>query len=511
MKPYQFIIMVVAAAIFFVLFPGVDLSFSRLFYQPGEGFFPRGYLPVDILYGLAVVIAYAVAVFVVGASLARLIPRLERLWVRPRVIAFIALSLALGPGLIVNSLLKDNVGRARPYMIAEFGGTKTFSPALAPSDQCPKNCSFVSGHAAGAFFLVTFAFLVRTPRRRRYAMAGALAFGAASGLGRIALGAHFLSDVVFAGLIVYAVAWALHEFLLVRESKPPPWLDKLGLSKLGLSEPGGRAWRAWQRWAATPGGEMILSFAAIALLCLVFIAYLDRPAALWFHRLDAGGHEFFKALSDLGAAGPYLVITAIAFAALRLAARIGMFKARAGALKAYSMVAAFIFSAVAASGILINVLKVLFGRVRPKLLFRDELYGFDWFRLGADFHSFPSGHAQTITALMVALFILVPRFGVAYLVIGAAIAISRAVVNAHYMGDIVAGAYAGAVMTMWVHSVFARGGIDLKLAAAGEYQRGAKVPWCTRLGLGGGLSGRLCRLAGKTPAPSSSRENPRGK
>ncbi|MCH8091715.1 MAG: phosphatase PAP2 family protein [Proteobacteria bacterium] len=459
MKPYQFIIGVVAAAIFFLQFPDVDLSFSRLFYQPGEGFFPRDNLAVDLLYGLAIVIAYAVAIFVVGASLARLVPRLKRLWVRPRVIAFIALSLALGPGLIVNSLLKDNVGRARPFMVVEFGGSKIFSPALAPSDQCPKNCSFVSGHAAATFFLVTFAFLVRTPRRRRWAMAGALAFGAASGLGRIALGAHFLSDVVFAGLIVYGVAWVLHEFLLVREAKPPPF------------EPGARAWRAWQRWAATPGGEVILSFAAIALLCLAFIAYLDRPLALWFDRLDAPWHEFFKALSDLGTGGPYLVVTAIAFAALRLAARFEMFKARAGALKAYSMVAAFFFSAIAASGILINVLKVLFGRVRPKLLFRDELYGFDWFRLGADFHSFPSGHAQTITALMVALFILVPRFGWAYLTVGATIAISRAVVNAHYLGDIVAGAYAAALMTMWVHSLFARRGIDLKASLAGSSSR----------------------------------------
>ena len=50
MKPYRFIIGVVAAAIFFVLFPGADLGFSRLFYQPGEGFFPRGNLAVDILY-----------------------------------------------------------------------------------------------------------------------------------------------------------------------------------------------------------------------------------------------------------------------------------------------------------------------------------------------------------------------------------------------------------------------------------------------------------------------------
>ena len=505
MRPYQFIIGVVAAAIFFLQFPGVDISFSRLFYQPGEGFFPRGYLPADILYDLVTVIVYAVGVFVVGASLARLIPGLKRLWVRPRVIAFIALSLALGPGLIANTLLKDNVGRARPFTIVEFGGSKIFSSALVPSDQCAKNCSFVSGHAAGAFFLVSFAFLLRAPRRRRCAMASALAFGAASGLGRIVLGAHFLSDVVFAGLIVYAVAWALHDLLLVREVKPPPWLGKLG-----LSEPGARAWRAWRRWAASPGGELVLSFAAIALLCLVFIAYLDRPLALWFHRLDAPWHEFFKTLSDLGTAGPYLVVTAAAFAALRLAARFGMFEARTGALKAYSMVAAFIFAAIAASGILINVLKVLFGRARPKLLFRDELYGFDWFGLGADFHSFPSGHAQTITALMVALFILVPRFGWGYLIIGAAVAVSRAVVNAHYMADIVAGAYLAAVMTMWVHAVFTRSGIDLKASMAGETRPVAKVSWCYRLGLEGGFSGVLCRLGGKRPR-ASSRENPRGR
>ncbi len=91
MKPYQFIIGVVAAAILFLGFPDIDLGFSRLFYRPGEGFFPRGNLAVDMLYGLVIAIVYAVAVFVAGASLARLVPRLERLWVRPMVIAFIAL------------------------------------------------------------------------------------------------------------------------------------------------------------------------------------------------------------------------------------------------------------------------------------------------------------------------------------------------------------------------------------------------------------------------------------
>ena len=134
---------------------------------------------------------------------------------------FLVAALAIGPGILVNTVLKDHWGRARPFQIEAFGGTRQFTPAPVPADQCARNCSFVSGHAALGFSLVAFAFLLPAGRPRNIVMAGALAFGALIGLGRIAAGHHFLSDVVDAGLVVVATTWLLHRWLVVHDGGTP--------------------------------------------------------------------------------------------------------------------------------------------------------------------------------------------------------------------------------------------------------------------------------------------------
>src|SRR5207249_3238038 len=80
-------------------------------------------------------------------------------------------------GLIANTLFKDHWGRARPAQIEAFGGTRQFTPAPLPAAQCDRNCAFVSGHAAFAFSLVSFAFLLPLGWRRKTAVAAALGFG----------------------------------------------------------------------------------------------------------------------------------------------------------------------------------------------------------------------------------------------------------------------------------------------------------------------------------------------
>ncbi len=214
MKPLYFLGLVVLAAFLFVLFPGIDLAFSALFHRPGEGFFLRYTIPVYGLYKAVPLITYGTILGVIGGFAALLSPRLARWRINPHIAAYLLLSLALGPGLIANTVLKDNMGRARPSQISEFGGKAAFTPALIPADQCKRNCSFVSGHATLGFFVVSFAFLVGRRRDRHWAIAGALALGAVIGLGRIIQGAHFLSDVVFSGLLAYGVAWALHRWLV---------------------------------------------------------------------------------------------------------------------------------------------------------------------------------------------------------------------------------------------------------------------------------------------------------
>ncbi len=128
-----------------------------------------------------------------------------------RVALYLLAALALGPGLVVHTVFKDHWGRARPRDVIEFGGDRTFTPAFVISDQCDRNCSFVAGHSSMGFYFLALAFLARRRRYRVYLAVGG--FGGLTGLGRIAQGAHFLSDVIFSGLLVFAVAYVLFYYI----------------------------------------------------------------------------------------------------------------------------------------------------------------------------------------------------------------------------------------------------------------------------------------------------------
>ena len=137
--------------------------------------------------------------------------------------SFLLLALLLGPGLLVNTIIKDNsIGRARPSQIIDFNGTQTFTPAFVYSGQCKKNCSFVSGHAAMGFYFIALAWVFASPP----AFYSGVFIGALTGLVRIMQGGHFLSDVIFAFWAVYLVTVLLAKLFklthpLVNVTKAP--------------------------------------------------------------------------------------------------------------------------------------------------------------------------------------------------------------------------------------------------------------------------------------------------
>lgn len=199
----------------FLVWPDLDLLVARFLWQAqGDRFQePTGWFyPIYVgLNPLVYAVAGATAVvFVLNAALRRAWLGVDR-----RVAAFVLLSLALGPGLAVDVGLKDYWGRARPRDMVAFGGARQFTPPFHIADQCDDNCSFVSGHAALAFGFATFAFLA-PPRRRKTAFAATVAFGLGVGFMRMLQGAHFLSDVIFAGFVVIGIAGVLAWLLLPR-------------------------------------------------------------------------------------------------------------------------------------------------------------------------------------------------------------------------------------------------------------------------------------------------------
>ena len=126
---------------------------------------------------------------------------------------FLAACLAAGPGLVANLVFKNQWGRARPAQIVELGGTKAFTPPLVIADQCRRNCSFVSGEAASTY--VTFyAAAALVPQWSAALVIAGTVGGLATGLIRMSQGAHFLSDVVFAGVFMALTVLMLRRLIL---------------------------------------------------------------------------------------------------------------------------------------------------------------------------------------------------------------------------------------------------------------------------------------------------------
>lgn len=193
----------------FLLFPGLDVATSHIFYAPDQGFAGKTALVETVRNGFkGFYIAACIAAF---AGCAYCLHRRERLFGLKAVqFLFVASCLAIGPGAVTNLAFKDHWGRARPREIVEFGGTKTFTAALVPANQCRRNCSFVSGEAS-SIFMIFFAAGLIFRRKSALILGAGLVAGAAAGLIRIAQGGHFLSDVVFAGVAMALTAVAVHQ------------------------------------------------------------------------------------------------------------------------------------------------------------------------------------------------------------------------------------------------------------------------------------------------------------
>lgn len=196
-----------------VINPGLDLALSHAVRDAcadpsGEGAWcaswaitaaRRGFMAFFALVSLATLIATARVLVA------------ERRWLGSAQArcGFMIAVLVVGPGVVTNLVLKDNLGRARPRDVIELGGTKAFTPALVPSRECPRNCSFVSGEAS-SMYATFFALALLVPQYRFTLIVGGIAAGTLAGSVRILQGAHFLSDVVFAGLIMALTVSLLH-------------------------------------------------------------------------------------------------------------------------------------------------------------------------------------------------------------------------------------------------------------------------------------------------------------
>ena len=185
-------------------------------------------------------------------------------------------------------------------------------------------------------------------------------------------------------------------------------------------------------------------FLPVTAVCIFSYRFLDIPVARFFASHKTPLTTFFQYVTFLGLSTPYLVASALAFVWF------GFLRKNPSRARA----AAFIFASVALSGIANDVIKFLVGRSRPDLLLTHGIYGFNRFVGKYDYNSFPSGHANTAAALFYSLYLFRDRYRYIYIPLALAIILSRVVVEAHFLGDVIFGAYVAVLVTSMLWAAF---------------------------------------------------------
>ena len=116
----------------------------------------------------------------------------------------------------------------------------------------------------------------------------------------------------------------------------------------------------------------------------------------------------------------------------------------------------FIFVALALSGIAAVLLKITFGRARPRFSGPDFQTIFEPFAATAHMASFPSGHATTAGCIAALVALLEPRWRWTALMIGLVLAISRVIFTVHYPSDVLFGFGLGAGLVFALAAWLAR-------------------------------------------------------
>jgi lipid A 4'-phosphatase len=200
--PLGWLVLFLTFANLMLAMPSLDLAVSGWLYTPGQGFTALGSPWERFCYHSVDVLMIAGNLTLVGLWFLnrrrRRRGKVALLGLDGRRLSLMLVLLALVPGLLVNQVLKEHWGRARPIQVTEFGGDRPFTPAFVYTGA--SGGSFCSGHVAAAAYVAAVARLLAGPRSLWFALA--MLYTLFVGLARMAAGGHFASDVATAAFLV---------------------------------------------------------------------------------------------------------------------------------------------------------------------------------------------------------------------------------------------------------------------------------------------------------------------
>ncbi|MCG6910684.1 MAG: phosphatase PAP2 family protein [Deltaproteobacteria bacterium] len=189
----------------------LDRKLSGVFYSPDNGWHLKNRIPWKWLYqygeipGLLLAFSALGTWFIVAGK-----PRKRQL---RRACLVIFLATVIGPGLIVNGVLKNYWGRPRPRHVDTFGGNWEYRHVYQPGIP-QKGESFPCGHCSMGFIFCSLLVLRRQyPKLAVTGTAAGVLMGTALGFARVVQGAHFPTDVLWSFTVVAGVILLLDTFI----------------------------------------------------------------------------------------------------------------------------------------------------------------------------------------------------------------------------------------------------------------------------------------------------------
>lgn len=184
---------------------------------------------------------------------------------------------------------------------------------------------------------------------------------------------------------------------------------------------------------------------SVLFIVIFSIYYIDIPLAKFFYNNTTPSiSKVFSYITELGS---FIYIVLINIVILGIL----FFSFKVSNNKKYIERTRLMFYGILAQGIsalVVQLLKFIFGRVRP-FYYLSHIYGnsntFTFFNFNEAFVSFPSGHSAGIWALITCLMIVFKdkRYIKLLVIPGILVPMSRMVLNMHYFSDILVGALFG--------------------------------------------------------------------
>jgi lipid A 4'-phosphatase len=195
---------------------GWDLAWSGSFFTPGGshgGWSHAREQPWGFLYDYGEIPGVFMLIAALGGYLAARAGKIRKLYERRCMI--VILTIALGPGVVANGILKNCWGRPRPADISIFGGDSEYRKVSEPGIPGGGK-SLPCGHASMAFVLASgVAFYPLHTTLAIASLVGGIAYGFLVGTARLAQGGHFPTDVVWAGILDLMILSVLY-FIVYR-------------------------------------------------------------------------------------------------------------------------------------------------------------------------------------------------------------------------------------------------------------------------------------------------------